>query len=96
LIVGALELGVPPFAVVYQFSEQPVDAVALSVAEVLFLHSEMLELLVVGMLGIAFIVSLAIWLESLPEVSLMKNRYSNPLMVSGELVIINESVAVLV
>ena len=96
LIVGAVELDVPPFAVVYQFNEQFVDAVALRVTELLFLQIEIAELLVVGILGTGLMVSLAAWLESLPVVSFIKNRYSKPLIESGEFVITNESVVVLV
>lgn len=58
-ILGAFELGVPPVPTVYQLSVQFVDAVALNVTELLFLHAAMFVLLEVGMLGIILIVSLA-------------------------------------
>jgi hypothetical protein len=45
---------------VYQFREQPVELFALKVIDAAFLHNEMIELLDVGVLGMALIESFAL------------------------------------
>ncbi len=93
-MLGAVVLGVPPVAELYQFKVHPEEAVALSVIVLEFLQSEMFVLLTEGAIGKAFTVIFADKLESVPEECFIKNLYSNPLIESGATLIKSNSLSV--